>query len=82
MKSFYTIMINGQKAVDVGYRFCGNSCYRKIRTHNKVLAQLEVVIDEPGDYNGNPLKWVSVSYIETGNLKRLTMKRQNSNIAI
>ena len=62
----YTIMINGQAAVDAARRFCGGYCYRSIIEHRKVLAQVEVVIDEPGDYNGIPQKWVSVSYIITG----------------
>lgn len=63
---YYTISVNGQKAVDAGREFCKGSCYRQIITHGKALAQLEVVVDDSGEYNGNPNKWVDVSYIKTG----------------
>ena len=54
-------LINGQKAVDAGYKFQGNYCYRGIYNHGKRIAQLEVVVDEPGEYNGYPQKWVHVT---------------------
>ena len=62
MERYYTISICGQDAVDAGYRFCDGYCYRKMPT----FGQLEVVVDEPGEYNGLPKKWVSVSYIRNG----------------
>lgn len=52
--------INGEKAVEIAYKFQGNACYRGIYNHGKRLAQLEVTVDEPGEYNGYPLKWVDV----------------------
>lgn len=55
------ICINGQQAVDAGYEFQGNYCYRGIYDHGKKIAQLEVVIDEHGEYNGRPNKWVDVT---------------------
>ena len=30
MKKYFTISVGGQKAVDVGYSFCGGHCYRGI----------------------------------------------------
>lgn len=74
MNEFYTIMINGQKAVDAGYKFCNGYCYRRIQTHGKFLGQLEVVIDEPGQYNGLQNKWVSVAFIENGKDVEKTLK--------
>lgn len=61
--TYYTISINGQKAVDVGYRITAGRCYKRLENG---IAQLEVVVDDPGTYNGNPNKWVDVSYIKTG----------------
>ena len=66
MKQYYTININGQKAVDAGYDFCGSHCYAQLMNGGKSIAQMEVVIDEDGYYNGFPNKWVSVSYIYDG----------------
>ena len=53
-------MINGAKAVDLAHKFIGAWCYRGIYEHGKRLAQMEVVIDEEGRYNGWVQKWVSV----------------------
>ena len=61
--SFFTISINGQKAVNAGYAFCAGYCYKQLVGG---IAQLEVVVDDDGMYNGNPNKWVDVSYIKTG----------------
>lgn len=63
---YFVVSVNGQKAVDAGYAFQRGACYRGIMNHGKKIAQLEVVVDEPGEYNGNPNKWVDVSYIKTG----------------
>ena len=68
MNISYCISINGQRAVDLGYKFQNGSCYRGIYNHGKRLGQLEVVIDEPGEYNGYSEKWVDVSYIEHKNI--------------
>ena len=65
MQTYFVLSIGGQKAVDAGYRFCGGSCYRGVYTHNERLGQLEVVVDDSGEYNGLPNKWVDVSYIPT-----------------
>lgn len=59
--TYVVISINGQKAVDAGYKFQRNACYRGIYNHGKRIAQLEVVIDEPGEYNGLASKWVAVT---------------------
>lgn len=66
IQRYFTIAINGQSAVDAGYKFQGRNCYRDIITHGAKIAQLEVVIDDDGDYNGIPQKWVDVSWIKTG----------------
>lgn len=63
MKQF-NIAINGQKAVDVARAFVGSGCYRGIYNHGKKIAQVEVVIDDTGTYNGNPNKWVDVTVLE------------------
>ena len=68
MKKTYCLSFNGQNAVDIGYKFQNGSCYRPIYDHGKVIAQLEVVIDENGMYNGLPCKWVDVSYIDKKNI--------------
>lgn len=60
MKQF-NIAINGQKAVDVARAFIGPVCYRGIYNHGKRIAQVEVVVDEPGTYKGLPNKWVDVT---------------------
>lgn len=74
MEQFYTIMINGQKAVDAGYKFCNGRCYRGIYTHGKRIAQLEVVVDDEGEYNGFPQKWVFVGYIKSGEDVKRTLE--------
>jgi hypothetical protein len=63
MNITYCLSVNGQRAVDIGYSFQNGYCYRGIYDHGKRLGQLEVVVDEPGEYNGYPQKWVDVSYI-------------------
>jgi hypothetical protein len=63
MKQF-NIAINGQRAVDAAYAFIRTRCYRGIYNHGEKIAQVEVVIDDPGTYNGNPNKWVDVTVLE------------------
>jgi hypothetical protein len=58
-KRFYNIMINGQKAVNAGYKLQNGFCYVKTP-----YSQLEVVVDDEGTYNGFTNKWVSVSFID------------------
>ena len=58
------LSIYGQEAVDIGYKFQGSYCFRGIYNHGKRIAQLEVVIDEPGYYNGLQKKWVDVTVLE------------------
>lgn len=68
MKQF-NIAINGQKAVDVARAFIGPVCYRGIYNHGKRIAQVEVVVDEPGTYKGNPNKWVDVTILNQKNIE-------------
>lgn len=63
MKQF-NIAINGQKAVDAARSFIGDACFRGIYNHGKRIAQVEIVIDDDGFYNGNPNKWVDVTVFE------------------
>ena len=71
MNKWYTISINGQTAVNAGYAFQKDSCYRGIYNHGERIAQLEVVLDEPTIYNGLPVKWVDVSHIEGKNVSKV-----------
>lgn len=66
MENAIVISINGQKAVDVARAFCAGCCTRGIYAHGKRIAQLEVVVDQDGTYNGNPNKWVDVTVIAPG----------------
>ena len=59
----YVIEVNGQKAVDAARAFIGSRCYRQLQIGGAFAAQIEVVIDEPGTYNGHSNKWISVSFI-------------------
>lgn len=63
-RMWYEIMINGQQAVDAGYAFCKNSCTRGVYKAGKRIAQMEVVLDDDGSYNGLLNKWVYVGYIK------------------
>lgn len=60
----FNIAINGQKAVDAAHAFVKNACYRGIYDHGEKIAQVEIVIDEPGTYNGNSNKWVDVTILK------------------
>ena len=66
MERYFVISINGQKAVDAGYSLCGSHCYSGLTVDGQRIAQVEVVVDDAGTYNGNPNKWVDVSYIKNG----------------
>ena len=68
MKQF-NIAINGQKAVDAARSFIGNACCKGIYNHGKRIAQVEVVIDDDGSYNGNLNKWVDVTVFEQKNIE-------------
>lgn len=59
----FNIAVNGQKAVDAARAFIGPACYRGIYNHGKRLAQVEIVVDEPGTYKGLPNKWVDVTVL-------------------
>ena len=67
------LSIYGQKAVNIGYKFQGNYCFRGIYNHGKRIAQLEVAIDDPGYYNGLMKKWVDVTVL--GNNLDATLKQ-------
>ena len=60
MQKYFVIALNGQKAVDAAKKILQNRCYCSICNG---LAQIEIVIDEPGTYNGRVNKWVDCSYI-------------------
>ena len=60
----FNIAINGQKAVDAARSFIGNACCKGIYNHGKRIAQVEIVIDDDGSYNGIPNKWVDVTVLE------------------
>ena len=60
----FNIAINGQKAVNAARSFIGNACCKGIYNHGKRIAQVEVVIDDDGTYNGSPNKWVDVTILE------------------
>lgn len=57
----WVISIQGQRAVDAGYKFQKNYCYRGIYDHGERIAQLEVVLDSDMIYNGLVQKWVDVT---------------------
>lgn len=58
----YCISVNGQCAVNQAKKIIGNKCYQPI-FQNSFIGQIEITIDEPGEYNGLPKKWVSISFI-------------------
>lgn len=70
MEKQMCVMINGARAVELAHRFIGDFCYRGVYEHEKRLAQMEVVIDEEGDYKGKPNKWVSVIIINLNDVER------------
>ena len=75
MKTEYYVVLSiyGREAVKRGYEFQNGYCYRGIYDHGKRIAQLEVVVDEPGQYNGYELAWVDVM-VEPKNIQK-TLKQ-------
>lgn len=61
MRNNIIISLYGQQAVTTAYRLQKNKCYTSIMKNNTKIAQLEVVIDEPGLYNGLSQKWVDIT---------------------
>ena len=57
----YVISINGQKAIEAGYAFVGNHCFRKLYKAKHFIGQLEVVLDSEDEYKGILQKWVDVT---------------------
>ena len=57
----WVISIQGQRAVDAGYEFQKNYCYRGIYDHGERIAKLEVVLDSDMVHNGLVQKWVDVT---------------------
>ena len=55
------LSIQGQKAVDAGYKFQNGSCYRVIQKHGKRMGQIEVVLDSDEYSNGIKQKWAEVT---------------------
>ena len=60
VKHEYVLSLQGQRAVDAGYKFQRGYCYRGIYDHGERIAQLEVVLDSDEVYNGLVQKWVDV----------------------
>lgn len=56
----WVVSIQGQRAVDAGYKFQKNYCYRGIYDHGERIAQLEVVLDSELVHEGLVQKWVDV----------------------
>lgn len=69
----YVIDIQGQQAVDAGYAFQGNYCYRQIKDWNgRFMGQLEVVLDDKDElFNGIPSQWVSVAFIQRDDIEKI-----------
>lgn len=67
------LSIYGHHAVDIAKKFQDNYCYRGIYNHGKRIAQLEIVIDEPGYYAGLENKWIDVTIL--GNNFDATLKQ-------
>ena len=57
----WVISIQGQRAVDAGYKFQQNYCYRGIYDHGERIAQLEIVLDSDRVHCGMVQKWVDVT---------------------
>ena len=64
MEQFYTVSINGQKAVDAARMILGQYCTKIIKV-GKASGQMEIVLDSDDVYNGYIQKWVDISYIDT-----------------
>ena len=64
MKEYYTIYINGEKAVKAGYALQGNHCFKSLP-----FGQLEVTVDENTIKGSIIQKWVDVSYINHGDVE-------------
>jgi hypothetical protein len=73
----YTVSINGQRAVNRAYEIIGNHCYTGIYINSVRVAQMEVVLDEEGEYNGWLIKWVDVSYINETNIDAVICELSN-----
>lgn len=63
---YYTIMVNGQKAVNAGRSYCAGNCYRGVFDGSRWLGQMEVVLDDDTIYHGRVSKWVGISFIRSG----------------
>ena len=61
VKREYVLSIQGQRAVDAGYKFQRGYCFRGIYDHGERIAQLEVVLDSDEVYGGLILKLVDVT---------------------
>lgn len=65
MKTYVSLSLYGQKAVDWAYAIQNGKCYAHILGENgRKIAQMEVVIDQPGTYNGLEQKWVDVTILD------------------
>ena len=64
MEQFYTVSINGQRAVEAARMILGHHCTKIIKV-GKNSGQMEIALDEDRVYNGYAQKWVDISYIDT-----------------
>lgn len=60
MKHEWVISVQGQRAVDAGYKFQQDHWCRCIYDHGEKIAQLQVVLDSDLIYKGLASKWVDV----------------------
>lgn len=70
----FNIAVNGQKAVEAARAFIGSACCRGIYNHGKRLAQVEIVVDEPGMYKGLPNKWVDVTVLKQRDIEAVVIQ--------
>lgn len=71
MEVTYTVSINGQRAVNRAYEINNGHCYTGIYINSERVAQMEVVLDEDGTYNGWAVKWVDVSYVKPSDVENV-----------
>ena len=71
VKHEYVLSLQGQRAVDAGYKFQQNYCYRGIYDHVERIAQLEVVLDSDIVHCGLVQKWVDVILYKWGYAERV-----------
>ena len=60
---FYNVCVNGQNVIDwansLGKGYCSFHLYIPVNGSMRKIAQVEVVVDEDGEYNGYSNKWTN-----------------------